>query len=92
MTQLSKLDRETKGLKVFPLFTFLGWAFIGIAVLIGVVVISSTAADYWGGNVKAVRDAAAAGSGLLGQLTTIQAVPKAIQIIIITISGTYIWI
>jgi hypothetical protein len=76
MTQLSKLDRETKGLKIFPLFTILGWALIGISILIGVVVLSPTAASYWGGSAKAVRDAAEVGSPLLGQLTTVQWWPK----------------
>lgn len=76
MTQLSKLDRETKGLKIFPLFTILGWALIGISILIGVVVLSPTAASYWGGSAKSVRDAAEVGSPLLGQLTTVQWWPK----------------
>lgn len=73
---LSKLDRETKGLKVFPLLTLFGWLTIMIAVLIGVLVLSPTASSYWGGNAKAVRDAAEVGDPLLGQLTTLQAFPK----------------
>jgi hypothetical protein len=74
--QLSKLDRETKGLKLFPLLTLLGWALIGFSVLIGVLVLSPTAAAYWGENAKAARDAAGIGSPLLGQLTTLQWWPK----------------
>lgn len=73
---LSKLDRETKGLKVFPLLTLFGWLTIMIAVLIGVLVLSPTANSYWGGNAKAVRDAAVVGDSLLGQLSTLQAFPK----------------
>ena len=73
---LSKLDRETAGLKLFPLFTLLGWVFLGVSILVGIVVLSSTSAAYWGDNAKAVRDAAEAGSGLLGNLSTLQTVPK----------------
>ena len=77
MTQsLSKLDRETKGLKAFPIFTAFGWLTIMIAVLIGVLVLGPTASSYWGGNAKAIRDAAEIGSPLLGQLTTLQWWPK----------------
>ena len=73
---LSKLDRETKGLKAFPILTAFGWLTIMITVLIGVLVLSPTGASYWGGNAKAVRDAAEIGSPLLGQLTTLQWWPK----------------
>jgi hypothetical protein len=76
MAQLSKLDRETRGLKLFPVLTLLGWAVIGFSVLIGVLVLSPTAAAYWGENAKAARDAAGIGSPLLGQLTTLQWWPK----------------
>ena len=70
--QLSKLERDTKGLKFFPLFTLLGWGLIIFAavVVLGLIV-SSTGAAYWGGNAKAARDAAAAGSFLVSQLTTL---------------------
>ena len=70
--QLSKLERDTKGLKFFPLFTLLGWGLIMFAavVVLGLIV-SSTGAAYWGGNAKAARDAAAAGSFLVSQLTTL---------------------
>lgn len=73
---LSKLDRETKGLKLFPLFTLFGWVLIAFTVLVAIVVVSSTSSAYWGGNAKAVRDAAEIGSPLLGQLTTLQWWPK----------------
>ena len=74
--KLSKLDRETTGLKWFPLFTLLGWVLIGFSVLVGVVVLAPTAASYWGGNAKAVRDAAEIGTPLLGQLTILAWWPK----------------
>jgi hypothetical protein len=77
MTQpLAKLERETTGLKLFPLLTLLGWAAIMVAVLGGVIILSGTASSYWGSNAKAVRDAADAGSPLLGQLATLQSWPK----------------
>jgi len=63
-------------MKAFPLFTLLGWVLILISFLIGLVVLSATAASYWGGNAKAVRDAAEAGSALLGQLQTLTVTPR----------------
>lgn len=74
--QLPRLERETTGLKLFPLFTLLGWVLIGFSILIGVLVLAPTAASYWGGNARATRDAAVAGSALLGQLTTLGWWPK----------------
>ena len=70
--QLSKLERGTKGLKLFPLFTLLGWGLIMFAglVVLGFIV-SPTGAAYWGGNAKAARDAAATGSFLVSQLSTL---------------------
>jgi len=67
-----KLELDTKGLKFFPLFTILGWGLIMFAavVVLGLIV-SSTGAAYWGGNAKAARDAAATGSFLVSQLTTL---------------------
>jgi len=77
MTQsLAQLERETTGLKVFPLLTLLGWAAILVAVLAGIIVLSGTASSYWGGNAKAVRDAAEVGTSLLGQLAILQSWPK----------------
>jgi hypothetical protein len=69
--ELTKLNQEKIGLKVFPLFALTGWALIGVAILIRAVVLAPTGAAYWGENPKAVRDAADVGSALLGQLTTL---------------------
>jgi hypothetical protein len=74
--KLSKLNRETKGLKLFPLFTLMGWVLIGFSILIGVFLLSPTAASSWGASAKAVRDAAEVGSPLLAQLTTLAWWPK----------------
>lgn len=74
--ELSKLDRETKGLKLFPLLTLMGWVLIGFSILISIFVLSPTGASYWGENAKAARDAAAVGSSLLGSLTTLAWWPK----------------
>ncbi len=63
-------------LKVYPIFTILGWVLIGLAFLIGLIVLSSTANSYWGGNAKSVRDAAEAGSVLLGQLQVLTVIPR----------------
>ena len=63
-------------MKAFPLFTLLGWVLILASFLIGLVVLSATAAAYWGDNAKAVRDAAEAGSALLGQLQTLTVTPR----------------
>jgi hypothetical protein len=63
-------------LRVFPLFTLLGWVLILASFLIGLFVLSSTAASYWGGNAKALRDAAEVGSALLGQLQTLSVIPR----------------
>jgi hypothetical protein len=74
--KLSKMDRETTGLKLFPLFSLLGWILIGFSVLVSVLLLAPTAASYWGGNAKALRDAAEIGSPLLGALTTLAWWPK----------------
>ena len=76
MTQLPKLNRETLGLKIFPLFTMLGLCVIMVSILVGIAALSPTASGYWGGNAKTVRDTAAIGSDLLGNLATLQSVPK----------------
>jgi hypothetical protein len=39
-------------------------------------VLAPTAIDYWGGNAKAARDAAEAGSALIGQLETLTVTPR----------------
>lgn len=74
--QLSKLEKETTGLKVFPLFTLLGWILVGFSIIILVAVLAPTGASYWGGNAKEARDAATVGSALLGQLATLAWWPK----------------
>ena len=77
MTQpLIKLQRETAGLKVFPLFTIMGWLLIGFSIIIAVIVLGPTGAAYWGDNAKATRDAATLGSSLLGDLAVLSAWPK----------------
>ncbi len=73
---LTKLDKETRGLKFFPLFTVTGWVLIGFSILVQALVLSPTGAAYWGGNPKAARDAAAAGSELLGQLAALAWWPR----------------
>jgi hypothetical protein len=74
--KLSKMDRETTGLKLFPLFSLMGWILIGFSILVGVLLLSPTAASYWAGNAKAVRDGAEVGTPLLGALTTLAWWPK----------------
>jgi hypothetical protein len=63
-------------LKVFPVFTLLGWIFISAALIVGLFVLTPTTIDYLSGNAKAVRDAAEFGTPLLTQLTTITAIPR----------------
>ena len=74
--QLPKLNKETTGLKLFPLLTMMGWVLVGFSILIGILVLAPTAGAYWGGNAKAIRDVAEVGSPLLGQLTTLAWWPK----------------
>lgn len=63
-------------LKVYPLFTVLGWILIGLSLIIGVAVLTPTAISYFGDNAKAARDAAEAGSAVLGQLNTLAVTPR----------------
>ena len=63
-------------LKAFPIFSVLGWVLIGLSFLIGLLVLTPTAMAYWGGSAKAVRDAAEAGTVLLGQLALLATVPR----------------
>lgn len=80
MTQkLPKLVRETTGLNLFSLFSLLGWVLIGFSILVGVLVLASTASAYWGINAKAVRDAAPVGSALLAQLNTLAWWPRLLE-------------
>lgn len=74
--QLPALKAETGGLRAYKLMTLLGWLFLGFSILFSVVVLAPTAASYWSGNAKAVRDAAEIGSALQGQLTTLAWWPK----------------
>ena len=67
---------NTWQLKVYPIFSLLGWVLIGLSLIIGVFVLTPTAINYWGGNAKAARDAAEVGSVLLGQLTTLTVTPR----------------
>jgi len=71
-----KPENKIWQMKAFPLFTLMGWAFILTAFVIGAFVMAPTAAGYWGGNAKAVRDAAEIGSALLGQLGTLTTTPR----------------
>jgi hypothetical protein len=36
-------------LRIFPVFSVLGWVFILVPLLIGVFVLAPTASGYWGG-------------------------------------------
>ena len=54
--------------RAYRLFTLLGWTLILVSFIIGAFTLAPLAADYFGGNAKAARDAAAAGSGLVSQL------------------------
>lgn len=63
-------------LKVYPIFSVLGWVLIGLSLAIGAIVLTPTAVNYWGGVAKAVRDGAEVGSALLGQLQTLTVIPR----------------
>ena len=63
-------------MKAFRLFMMLGWILILIAFLAGVSVLAPTASSYLGNNAKAARDAADAGSALLGQLGVLSTIPR----------------
>ena len=75
MTTISP-PKATWQMRVFPLMTALGWILIMLAFTIGLFVLAPTAASYWGANAKATRDAAEAGSALLGQLRTLNVIPR----------------
>jgi hypothetical protein len=62
--------------KAYRFFTLLGWILVLVALFIGAFSLAPTAANYFGANAKATRDAAAAGSDLLGQLKTLQSVAR----------------
>ncbi|MES0360873.1 MAG: hypothetical protein ABUK20_08165 [Anaerolineales bacterium] len=62
-------------LKLFPILTILGWILIMLALIIGLVVLTPTAINYFGANSKEVRDAAEAGSQLLSQISILASIP-----------------
>ena len=62
-------------LKLFPILTILGWILITLALIIGLVVLTPTAVNYFGANSKEVRDAAEAGSQLLSQISLLASIP-----------------
>ena len=62
-------------LKLFPILTILGWILIMLALIIGLVVLTPTAVNYFGANSKEVRDAAEAGSQLLSQISLLASIP-----------------
>ena len=63
-------------MKVYPLFSALGWILVIVSFAVGLFVLAPTAVDYWGGNAKSVRDAAAVGSELLTDLGTLTVTPR----------------
>jgi hypothetical protein len=63
-------------MKIFPIFFVLGWILILLSFLIGAFVLAPTAANYWGGEAKAARDAAETGSVLVAQLGVLSATPR----------------
>ncbi len=65
-----KVTWQAKG---YRLFTLLGWILILVSFTIGAFTLAPTAADYFGNNTKAVRDAATTGSDLIGQLIQLSA-------------------
>ena len=75
MTQANASNKSWQ-LKVYPLMSLLGWLLVMLAVIVGLFVLSPTAADYFGGNAKAVRDSAEVGSALQAQLATLKATPR----------------
>ena len=62
-------------LKLFQILTILGWILIMLALIIGLVVLTPTAVNYFGANSKEVRDAAEAGSQLLSQISILASIP-----------------
>jgi hypothetical protein len=69
------VEKKPYQLKVFPFLTALGWILILLSLIIGLVILAPTAADYFGGNSKEVRDAAGSGSALLSQLSILATIP-----------------
>ncbi len=63
-------------MKVYPVFTVLGWIFILVAFIVGLFVLTPAAINYWSGNAKTARDAAEVGSALLRQLVVLTSTPR----------------
>lgn len=62
--------------KAYPVFAALGAMIIMAAFLIGLLVVSSTANDYFGDNTKSDRDAASKNDPLQDDLVTITSIPR----------------
>ena len=62
--------------KVFPLLILIGWIIVIAVFFIGLFLLTPTASSYWGGNTKAVRDAAEAGTPLLALLSVLVTIPR----------------
>lgn len=77
--------------KIFPVFTLLGWALIGLSFALGAFVLAPTAASYWGGSAKVTRDAAEIGSALLAQLVAITATPRWLEPLTFVGLGSFIF-
>ena len=71
----SQVEKTPYQLKLFPVLTILGWILISLALIIGLVVLTPTAVNYFGANSKEVRDAAEAGSQLLSQIGVLASIP-----------------
>jgi hypothetical protein len=71
----SQTEKTPYQLRVFPVLTVLGWILIMLALIIGLVVLTPTAVNYFGANSKEVRDAAEAGSQLLSQISILASIP-----------------
>ncbi len=63
-------------MRVFRWLTGLGWLLIATSLLIGLLVLTPTAVSYWGSNAKAARDAAELDTAVLGQLETLNSIPR----------------
>jgi nicotinamide riboside transporter PnuC len=72
MTATTKPEWQAK---VSPFLTLLGWILIVVSFVIGLFILTPTVTSYWGESAKATRDAAGAGTLLIGQLQTLSATP-----------------
>jgi hypothetical protein len=69
-------EKKNWQLRLYPWMAVIGWMLVMLAFLIGLFALSPAAADYFGRNAKAVRDAAEAGTSLQGQLVALRAIPR----------------